>query len=260
MKYHIAVNPRLVPKGTGTLAHAIAQYGLPDCCEIIYRRRNVIARMDNEGLILKAYKIPGLVKGLIYRWFRVPKSRRAYANALKLRELSIPTPEPAFAIECYEGISALGKSYYACFDLKGWHELRGIESRPDFPQLARALAEFIFDIHCKSVLMKDMSPGNILFLERSDGSGYDFSLVDINRMEFDIREWGRLLENFQCLLDTEDGTVAVAREYKAILERNRMELDTDNFEDFVRREYREFYDGRMRRRKFKDLFRRHKKH
>lgn len=259
MKYHIAVNPRLVPKGTGTLAHAIAQFGLPDCCEIIYRGRNVVARLSTEGLILKAYKYPDFFKGLIYRWFRPPKSRRAYSNALRLREIGIPTPEPAFAIECYRQTSGLGKSYYCCFDLKGWQELRGIEQRPDFDKLAKALAEFIFDIHCKSVLMKDMSPGNVLFNERPDG-GYDFALVDINRMEFDVREWGRLLENFQCLLDTEDGTVAVARHYNLILKRNRMQIDTDDFESYVRRIYRDFFNRKQRQHRLKKRLGITKKH
>lgn len=254
MKYRLAVNPRLAPKGIGTLARAIAQYGLPDACVVIYRRRNVVARLDNAALILKAYQCPGFFKGLIYRWLRTPKSRRAYNNALRLRELNIPTPEPAFAIECYRSTSGLGKSYYACTDLKAWNELRGAEKRPDFPELARQLAAFIFDIHCKGVMMKDMSPGNILFAKDPEGH-FRFSLVDINRMKFGERQWGVLLKNFRCLMDTEEGTVAVLRHYLDILQQNKIEVDAPKVEKMVRKMYRDFFDRKQRQHRVKNLFR-----
>lgn len=253
MKYHIAVNPRLAPKGIGTLARAIAHYGLPDACEIIYRKRNVVARLDNCGLILKAYRYPSFLRGLVYRWLRTPKSRRAYSNALKLKELGIPTPEPAFAIECYRHTTGLGKSYYACADLKGWCELRGAEKRPDFNRLAAELASFIFDIHSKGVWMKDMSPGNILFTTTGNGH-FRFSLVDINRMRFNVREWGTFLKNFRCLMDTEEATVAVLRQYAAIMKRNSISVDVDMMEKKVRTMYRSFFDRKQRQRRFKSFF------
>lgn len=254
---NIAVNPRLAPTGAGTLARAIADYGLPDACEIIYHGRNVVALLDNAGLVIKAFRHPGVIRGWIYRWFRVPKSRRSYSNAMRLRELGINTPEPAFAIECYRRNGALGSSYYACSALNGWTELRGAEKRPDFPALAAALAEFIFDIHCKSVLMEDMTPGNILFCK--EGDNFRFALVDINRMRFDVDGWAPLLENFRALLDTEEGTVAVAREYARILKANNIHPDTDDFVEAARATYSDFQRKLLRRRRFKNFFRHRKK-
>lgn len=258
MKYRIAVNPRLVPKGTGTLARAIAQCGLPDACEIIHSGRNVVARMANEGLVLKAYKVPGLVKGLIYRWLRQPKSRRAYANAQRLIEMGINTPEPAFAIECYSRTTGLRESYYACTDLSDWTDMHDVEKRSDFRKIAKALAAFIFKMHTESILMNDMNPGNILF--REENGTYSFALVDINRMEFGVREWGRLLENFRALLDTEDGTAAVAEEYYKLLTGSGVKLIADDFVGDMRRSYRQWIERQMRQRRFKAIFSKKHRH
>lgn len=252
MRYNITVNPRFIPTGMGMLASAVAQTGLPDASVVFYRKRNVLARLESENLVLKCFRRTGLIKGLIYRWLRMPKSRRAYNNAMRLRELGISTPEPMFCIECFGAFGAMNSSFYACEDLAGWSEVRGVEKRPDFPQLAAALAAFIFDIHSKHVLMLDMTPGNILFRKNADGT-FDFSLVDINRMRFGVSDLGTLYSNFDALLDTEDGTAEVAKAYESLLRRNNIAVGSVGLENTMRRRYRAYFKRKMRQRRIKSL-------
>ena len=255
MKSRIDINPALRGTVIGTLAGAVASCGLPDACEIIYRGRNVLALLESAGLVIKCYAVPGFIKGLIYSWFRTPKSLRAYRNALKLQELGIPTPAPAFAIENYSH-GRLTTSYYACEALVGWNDIHDVEQRPDFPEIARALAEFIYRMHAQGVMMLDMNPGNILFREK-EGGGWEFSLVDINRMYFGEASRRRLVENnFRALTDTVEGSVAVACEYGRLLERDG--IDFPGGGDMGRRAraiYEDFFRRRRRKYAVKNFFR-----
>ena len=47
-----------------------------------------------------------------------------------------------------------------------------------------ALGQYPARLHQHQVFHRDYSPGNILY--RKIGEAYDFSLVDINRMEFGV--------------------------------------------------------------------------
>lgn len=250
MKSFITIRPDLEGKEEAELAERVALKGLPEDCVVIYRGRNIVAQEPKRGLMIKDFKVPGFIKSIIYGWFRAPKCRRAYSNALRLAELGIGTPAPTFSIECYKPLRRLSKSYYACEALVGWSTLRGIEKESDFKEIAEALAEFIYNIHARKVLMKDMSPGNILYRRKCAGS-YEFSLVDINRMEFD-KDWKAMNINFRALLDTEEATLEIARHYKEIRELHGVPVPAD-FVERVGRWYRDFYDSAMRRRRFKKL-------
>ena len=174
------------------------EQGIPDASVVVYRGRNVLAKLENAGLMIKSYKRPRLAKGLVYHWLRKPKCRRAFSNGMRLREMGIRTPEPFFAVEIYNRYGALANSFYACELLKGWKEMRGVQNNPDFDAIARAFAAFIFSMHIKGVFMSDLTPGNVLF--RTGEDGYEFALVDINRMTFDCNSWKELSKNFRALL------------------------------------------------------------
>lgn len=195
------------------LMNRLATDGIPPEAVEIYRARNVVAKLPGKGVNIKAYKVPGLVKGIIYGYLRKPKAMRAYDNAFELRRLEIETPEPlGVLIEKKNG--CLARSFYVCRQLEGWHELRGAEERSDFTQLATALAAFVLLMHRNGVLMKDMTPGNILF--HADGDTYRFALVDINRMCFGISDTARLRANLGLVFDSEDAGAAFARIYAGL--------------------------------------------
>ncbi|MCM1067888.1 MAG: lipopolysaccharide kinase InaA family protein [Muribaculaceae bacterium] len=195
------------------LLERLASKGMPDDCREIFRGRNVVAVTADGKLCIKQYREPGLIKGAIYRHLRAPKARRAYENALRLRELGVSTPEPVGAV-LISDLACLGRSYYVCRYVSGASELRGVERRADFPAIARALAQFMLDMHRKGVYMKDFTMGNILF--RQVRGAYSFTLVDINRMDFGVTDRELLLTNFKALLDTPEGVHRVACEYAAL--------------------------------------------
>lgn len=257
MKYIVLVNPRFSHTTVGALARATVMYGMPDACDVIYRGRNVVAKLRGENIVVKSFGVPGFVKGMIYGHLRHSKAQRAYANAIRLRAMGVPTPEPYFAGEMRGPLGRLRHSYYACAALDGWKELRGVEKEKDFKAIARALARFMFDLHTKGVFMVDFTPGNILY--RREGDRYEFMLVDINRMFFDVDDWNVLLDNFRSLLDTEAGVAAVAREYSKILENSNIYHTLGNLEEELVRRYRRHVGRLLFHRKIKNLFRRKKR-
>lgn len=257
MKYTVLVNPRFSHTTVGTLARATVQFGIPDAGDVIYRGRNILVRLRGENIVIKAFGVPDIVKGSIYGHLRHSKAHRAYRNALRLRAMGLPTPEPYFAGEERNALGMLRRSYYACAALDGWRELRGVEKEPDFPALARALAEFVFLLHSKGVYMVDFTPGNVLY--RREGGEYRFMLVDINRMYFDVDDWNILFNNFRAMLDTPEGVAAVAREYARVLERSNIYHTLGNIEEELVDLYNRHIANLLRRRKFKNLFRRNKK-
>lgn len=192
------------------LMKRLAKDGMPPEAVEIYRARNVVAKLPDEGINIKAYKVPGIAKGFIYGYLRKPKAMRAYTNAHELLRLGINTPEPlGVLVERKSGL--LRRSFFVSRQLEGWSELRGAEKRSDFTALNDALARFILGIHRKGVFMKDMTPGNILF--RTADDGFEFALVDINRMEFGITDRRLLRSNLGLVFDSEDAGAALARRY-----------------------------------------------
>ncbi len=198
---------------SGPSALSLAENGLPDDTRVIYRGRNTVGVTADGQYCVKAFGVPGKLKGLIYGLFKPSKARRAYRNACRLLELGINTPVPYVAVERKQG-AFLKESYFVCDYLDGWTELRGIERRDDFDRLARALAAFMANLHRKGVMMKDFTQGNILFKPTADG--YDFALIDINRMSFGVHSRRSQLRNFQSTLDTPQGMKTLAAEYAAI--------------------------------------------
>lgn len=196
--------------GSTPLLDDLAVNGLPADAKIIYRGRNIVAGVG--GMCVKAFAVPGLIKGLIYGILRRPKARRAYENARRLIESGIDTPRPAGYVLNTAG-PRLRESYYVCEMLEGYSELRGIEKRSDFEALADALARYMLELHRKGVFFKDFTQGNVLF--KKEGDSYHFSLVDINRMEFGVTDRRKLYTNFGSTLDTEIGQRTLVRHYAA---------------------------------------------
>lgn len=210
----------------------LADTGLPDDVRVIYRGRNIVAVTADGEVCIKAFGVPGFLKGVIYGLLRTPKAVRAYNNAGRLRALGFNTPEPYGAV-IVRHCGLLRQSYYVCRMLHGWHDLRGIESRSDFDTIVRALAGFMLRLHRCGVLMKDFTQGNVLF--RLTSGGCEFALVDINRMEFGVTDRRRLLDNFGAVLDTEEGVRALAQEYVRQTGSAEKVLAVDEIMDIFRR-------------------------
>ena len=65
---------------------------------------------------------------------------------------------------------------------------------PDHENILRAFTRFTYYLHESNVNFLDHSPGNTLI--RKNGNNYDFYLVDLNRMKFEIMDLDARLKNF----------------------------------------------------------------
>lgn len=157
--------------------------------ESIFLARNEI-RLYNEGgftLNVKSYKVPILINRIAYTFFRPSKASRAYEHALTLLSKGFQTPDPVAYIETKKS-GLLHRSFFISLHtpMDGHMRLFNDEdaSNAGKEDLIKAFAEFTARLHEADVLHCDYSPGNILREKVDEMGNYNFSLVDINRMQF----------------------------------------------------------------------------
>ena len=169
------------------------------CGTKIFQGRNRIYRATIGGidLTVKEFRVPSLANRIAYTLFRKGKARRSYDNAMTLGKLGIGTPEPIAYIEERAG-GLLRRSYYVCRYWEG-DVVGGWEHKmSDSGAMLESLARFTLTLHQKGVYHKDFSQGNILYRRDKDG-GFEFVLVDINRMQFGVHDTARLYRNFRSI-------------------------------------------------------------
>jgi hypothetical protein len=180
----------------------------------IHKARNELKIIEIEGVktVVKSFKVPHLLNRIVYTFFRKSKAYKSYHNGLRLRELNISTPEPVALIEFFES-GLLGESYFISefFDYDFTIRTPLLEPLEDREAIFTAFAAYTYTLHQKGIWHLDYSPGNIL-IKRTE-SGYQFSIVDINRMEF--REITPLegCENFNKLWASDEELEIMGREY-----------------------------------------------
>jgi tRNA A-37 threonylcarbamoyl transferase component Bud32 len=181
---------------------------------LLHKDRNVLRRatLDGTEVVIKSYRKHTLANRMIYKWLRPTKAKRAYDHAFYLLENNINTPKPVAYIECYNAVY-LTDSYcitkYAAYPDK----LEKILQPPFEPMddILKAVGGLMHQLHSHDILHKDLSPGNILF--KKEGDHYDFTLVDINRVEIRALSIAERLTNFMRLGLYDFLLPTVAREY-----------------------------------------------
>ncbi|WP_199912788.1 Kdo domain containing protein [Aquimarina aquimarini] len=177
--------------------------------------RNVIKIVDvgEKKYTIKSFKIPNLINQIAYRFFRKSKAERSYKYANKLLDLGIQTPFP-LAYDLYTTPFLFKKSYYVSELLECDLTYRELVHEPDYPDheaILRAFTRFTYDLHEKGVLFLDHSPGNTLIVKTN--SGYEFYLVDLNRMQFGALDFETRIRNFSRLTPKKEMVVVMANEY-----------------------------------------------
>ena len=150
--------------------------------EIIDARRNILRLTD--GVVVKQFRTPNLLRGIWYGWFGKSKARRSYEYALRLEGL---TPAPIAYKEVRE-FGVLRESWYACRLSECTHTFIDLIENPQFPhrkQILRAIGRFTAELHRRGIVHRDYSQGNILF--NDDGSKIE--VVDLNRMHWHRHRW-----------------------------------------------------------------------
>lgn len=161
-------------------------------------KRNIIKIIPVEGVSLniKAFKIPNAVNKIVYNFFRKSKAQRSFEYANKLLELGVGTPKPMAYFE-YKSVFSFNKSFYISEQLDcdmTYRELTKDFNIPDYDIILRAFTRFTYGLHEKGIRFLDHSPGNTLI--KKNENGYDFYLVDLNRMQFGPMDFETRIKNF----------------------------------------------------------------
>jgi serine/threonine protein kinase len=153
--------------------------------ESIHKARNELKIIELNSLkcVVKSFKIPHAINKVAYTFFREGKAKKSFSNAMKLTELGVNTPEPVGIIEFFR-FGVLSESYFISLYEPYDFTIREVfhHKVDDTQNILKQFAKFTYELHQKGVWHVDYSLGNILVTKKE--TKYNFSLVDINRMEF----------------------------------------------------------------------------
>ncbi|WP_406684481.1 Kdo domain containing protein [Seonamhaeicola sp. MEBiC1930] len=163
--------------------------------------RNTIKLFEVEGFTIniKSFKIPNMVNQIAYRFLRKSKAQRSFEYANKLLNMDIGTPEPWAYFE-FSSWFLFKRSYYVSEAINCEYTYRDLTRDfdiPDYENILRAFTRFTYSLHKKGVHFLDHSPGNTLI--KKNDNGYDFYLVDLNRMKFENLAFEARIKNFSRL-------------------------------------------------------------
>ena len=176
--------------------------------ETIFKSRNEVKIFNVNGLQLnvKAFKVPNLVNRFVYVYLRGSKASRSYRYARKFLALGIDTPAAVGCVDCIVN-GMLRESYYISVHYKYEFTLREVLNYQvaDHDTILRHWVRFTFEkLHQNNIFHLDYSPGNTLICRTENG--YDFKIVDLNRMSFGPIDFEKGLFNFR-QLDTDRQTL-----------------------------------------------------
>ena len=186
--------------------------------ETIFKSRNEVKIFDEGELKLnvKSFKVPNWVNRFVYVYLRGSKAERSFKYALKFMNHNVSTPEPVGFLECLSN-GLLLKSYYISMHCSYDYTLREVLNYQvaDRDVILRQWIRFTYEkLHLNNIYHLDYSPGNTLINKR--GEMYEFSVIDLNRMNFCRIDFENGLKSFR-QLDTNLETIElIASEYAAL--------------------------------------------
>ena len=205
---------------------------------IIHNGRNVIKKIktDQGEFVVKNFKGMYFFNRLAYSVFRESKAERSYTYSRILNEKGIITPPHVAWIDCYN-TGLLTRSYFVSV-FSPHQTLREIIQYYDIYEpeakriLLQHLAVFVLKLHRLKIYHEDLSLGNILVIKTL--TGYDFALIDLNRIKFRDVPFDHGLQNFATLrLEPADLSTLIT-EY-ALLGDQSPELAVEAFTKYEKR-------------------------
>lgn len=193
--------------------------------QTIYEGRNSLKMISygESNLIVKAFKIPHIINKIAYTFFRDSKAKKSYKHSVKIVEF---TPEPIGYVEYFK-FGLLSDSYYLCKEYPYNFTIREPLVKEGFKnkeQIFRAFAAFTYDLHNYNIEHLDYSPGNILIKEIDNG--YEFKIIDVNRMRFKRLTDIERLENFAKLWAKDEDLKLIIESYAKLIDMNQDEATT----------------------------------
>ena len=184
--------------------------------ETIHKARNELKTIaiEKNDYIVKSFKVPHLLNRFIYTFLRDSKAKKSYDNAIKIGYF---TPTPVAYIEYYNS-SLLEKSYFVAekfnYDFTIREPLLDINFT-DRNKIFEEFAAFTYEIHQNNIFHLDYSPGNILIKKKKNG--FEFKIVDINRMQFKKLSLEERLKNFNKLWANDSDMKIIIDKYAQLL-------------------------------------------
>ena len=170
---------------------------------------------NSLSLNIKSFKIPLLINKIVYKYFRKSKAQRSFEYATILLEKGIGTPQPIAFIEKYNWLGLIN-SFYVSEQLETELTFRDLDWYPDYPDrenILKQFTKFTFNLHEKGIFFLDHSAGNTLIKKMPNGK-YEFFLVDLNRMAFDVKmDFDKRMQNFSRLTSKKDIIEIMSEEY-----------------------------------------------
>ena len=178
----------------------------------IHKARNELKIINYSDIdtIVKSFKVPNILRRIVYTYFRDSKAKKSYEYSLKIKEF---TPTPIGYIEFYSS-GLIDDSYFISekfnydFTIREPLIEKNFENRDE---VFKAFAKFTFELHNNDILHKDYSPGNILI--KKENNDFIFKVVDINRMEFKELNLDERLKNFNKLWAKDEYLTIMIKEY-----------------------------------------------
>ena len=180
------------------------------------RNQIKIFDLDDTQITIKAFKVPNFVNKIAYQYFRKSKAQRSYEYACKLLDLGVLTPFPIGYGIASNGL-LFGKSFYACKLVNADATFRTLINEEHFPdriEILKAFTRFTYVMHEKQIHFLDHSAGNTLIVTTENG--YEFYLVDLNRMEFKPLDFETRIQNFARLTPKKEMVDIMAEEYARV--------------------------------------------
>jgi len=175
--------------------------------------RNTIKEVEfnNKVFVVKSYKVPGTINSFIYTYLKKSKAWRAYEYGLKISKF---TPRVIARIEYFQPL--LGKSYLICekFDADFNMQIPLFKQHPDKNILLKQFAQFVLELHNNNIIHHDLSPGNVLI--KKDKQGYQFQIIDINRMIFKVSKIKERAQNFSKLWASDEDLTTILKTYAEV--------------------------------------------
>lgn len=195
---------------------------------IVKGSRNIIKSnlLAGEKVNIKFFQKPGILKSIIYSFFRSTKAKRSFDYANYLLEHNIPTPFPIAFIEERNTFGLLGNSFYFCKQIDYDFTIRELIHDSLFPErniILEQFAEFTFKLHEAKVNFLDHSPGNTLIVNKGYGK-YDFYLIDLNRMKFEDLLIEKRMDNFKKMWLSKLMVKIVAKKYAQLINQSEEKL------------------------------------
>lgn len=180
--------------------------------------------LDGKTVNIKSFKIPNVLNRVVYRFFRKSKAERSFYFAQHLNSKNIGTPQPIAYAEHKSSFSFL-ESYFISqhldYDLT-FRELVTNQEYSQWEEILRAFTRFTFRLHEHQIEFLDHSPGNTLIQVKENG--FNFFLVDLNRMNFRELNFSERMKNFSRLTPKKEMIRIMSNEYAKHIDKPEEEV------------------------------------